>query len=103
MKTELDSPDSPPIDGSATATDTSAQASTHTSARMSGRGLRIEVITGAERRRRWCGCGRHWSTIATLIVSSKLNDVEPLAWLTDVLQPVVSGRTKSHQLDALLP
>jgi hypothetical protein len=47
--------------------------------------------------------GRHWSIVATLIVSAKLNDVEPLAWLTDVLERVVSGRTKIHELDALLP
>jgi transposase len=47
--------------------------------------------------------GRHWSIVATLIVSAKLNDVEPLAWLTDVLERVVSGRTKYHELDELLP
>ena len=47
--------------------------------------------------------GRHWSIVATLIVSAKLNDVEPLAWLTDVLERVVSGRTKNHELDKLLP
>jgi transposase len=50
MKTELDAS---PIDGAAAETDTIAQASAHTSARMSGPGQRIEVITGAERRRRW--------------------------------------------------
>jgi len=50
MKTELDSS---PIDSAATETDTSAQASAFTSARMSGPRQRIEVITGAERRRRW--------------------------------------------------
>jgi len=32
-----------------------------------------------------------------------LNDVEPMAWLTDVLERVVSGRTKNHELDQLLP
>ncbi len=47
--------------------------------------------------------GRHWSIVATLIVSAKLNDVYPLAWLTDVLERIVSGRTKQHQLDTLLP
>ena len=47
--------------------------------------------------------GRHWSIVATLIVSAKLNDVEPLAWLTDVLERVVSGRTKNHELDKFLP
>jgi transposase len=33
----------------------------------------------------------------------KLNGVEPLAWLTDVLERVVSGRTKAHELGRLLP
>ena len=33
----------------------------------------------------------------------KLNGVEPLAWLTDVLERMVSGRTKVHELERLLP
>jgi hypothetical protein len=33
----------------------------------------------------------------------KLNGVEPLAWLTDVLERMVSGRTKAHELEHLLP
>jgi transposase len=47
--------------------------------------------------------GRHWAIIASLIQSAKLNDVEPLAWLTDVLECVVSGRVKRHELETLLP
>ncbi len=39
----------------------------------------------------------------TLIQSCKLNGVEPLAYLTDVLQRIISGRTKNHELHALLP
>jgi hypothetical protein len=39
----------------------------------------------------------------TLIQTAKLSGVEPLAWLTDVLERIVSGRTKRHQLDTLLP
>jgi hypothetical protein len=38
-----------------------------------------------------------------LIQSCKLNGVEPLAYLTDVLQRIVSGQTRTHQLHALLP
>jgi hypothetical protein len=30
----------------------------------------------------------------TLIQTAKLNTVEPLAWLTDVLKRIVSGQTK---------
>ena len=46
---------------------------------------------------------RHWAIANTLIQSCELNNVEPLAYLTDVLQRIVSGRTKSHELHALLP
>jgi transposase len=46
---------------------------------------------------------RHWAIANTLIQSCKLNGVEPLAYLTDVLQRIVSGRTKNHELHALLP
>jgi transposase len=41
--------------------------------------------------------------VATLIQTAKLNNVEPLAWLTDVLKRMVSGQTKRNQLDTLLP
>jgi transposase len=46
---------------------------------------------------------RRWAIANTLIQSCKLNGVEPLAYLTDVLQRIVSGRTKNHELHALLP
>lgn len=45
----------------------------------------------------------HWALMATLIASAKLNDVEPLAWLTDILERIVSGRTKTTEIDRLLP
>jgi transposase len=47
--------------------------------------------------------GRHWAIIATLIQSAKLNDIDPLAWLTDALERIVSGRTRRNELDTLLP
>ena len=47
--------------------------------------------------------GRHWAIVMTLIQTAKLNGVEPLAWLTDVLERIVSQRTKNHELDTLLP
>jgi transposase len=47
--------------------------------------------------------GKHWAIVATLIQTAKLNDVEPLAWLTDALKRIVSGQTKRNQLDTLLP
>jgi transposase len=45
----------------------------------------------------------HWATAMTLIQTAKLNDVEPMAYLADVLERVVSGRTKTHELHTLLP
>lgn len=47
--------------------------------------------------------GKHWAMVATLIQTAKLNNVEPLAWLTDVLKRIVSGQTKRNQFDTLLP
>ena len=54
--------------------------------------------------------GRHWATeharegiVASLIQTAKLNGVEPQAWLTDVLERIVSGRTKRNALETLLP
>lgn len=46
---------------------------------------------------------RHWAIANTLFQSCKLNGVEPLAYLTDVLQRIVSGRTLSSELHTLLP
>jgi hypothetical protein len=41
--------------------------------------------------------------VASLVATAKLNGVEPLAWLTDVLERMVSGRTKATELERLLP
>ena len=49
------------------------------------------------------GGARHWAIAMTLIQTAKLNGVEPMAWLTDVLERIVSGRTKATNLDTLLP
>jgi hypothetical protein len=49
------------------------------------------------------GGARHWALVASLVATAKLNGVEPLAWLTDVLERVVSGRTKATELERLLP
>jgi transposase len=39
----------------------------------------------------------------TPIQSAKLNGVDPMARLTDVLERIVSARTKSNELHTLLP
>src|SRR5215212_9334095 len=49
------------------------------------------------------GGARHWAIVASLVATAKLNGVEPLAWLTDVLERMVAGQTKSHELERLLP
>jgi hypothetical protein len=41
--------------------------------------------------------------VASLVATAKLNGVEPQAWLTDVLERMISGRTRAHQLEQLLP
>jgi transposase len=49
------------------------------------------------------GGPRHWAIAMTLIQTAKLNGVEPMAWLTDVLERIISGRTKAHEMHTLLP
>jgi transposase len=49
------------------------------------------------------GGARYWTILASLVATAKLNGVEPLAWLADVLERMVSGRTKAHELKRLLP
>jgi transposase len=49
------------------------------------------------------GGARHWAMVASLVATAKLNGLEPQAWLTDVLERMVSGRTKAHELGRFLP
>ena len=49
------------------------------------------------------GGARHWAIVASLVATAKLNGVEPLAWLTDVLERMAPGRTKTCELGRLLP
>ena len=49
------------------------------------------------------GGARHWAIAMTLIQTAKLNGVEPMTWLTDVLERIVSGQIKATELDSLLP
>lgn len=46
---------------------------------------------------------RSWAIYASLIQTAKLNDIDPFAYLKDVLERIVAGQVKSHQLDRLLP
>jgi IS66 C-terminal element len=69
----------------------------HGSTRHRGRILRN--VESNNWRRAW----HRWAIANTLIQSCKLNGVELLAYLTDVLQRIVSEQTKNLQLHALLP
>jgi hypothetical protein len=48
------------------------------------------------------GGAEHWAVIASLIETCKLNQVEPLGYLTDVLTRIVNDHPNS-QIDELLP
>ena len=48
------------------------------------------------------GGAEHWAVIASLIDTCKLNNVEPLGYLADVLTRIVNGHPNS-QIDELLP
>ena len=48
------------------------------------------------------GGAEHWAVIASLIETCKLNDVDPLAYLTDVLTRIVNGHP-NRDIDQLLP
>jgi transposase len=60
-------------------------------------GRRNHLFAGSQRG------ARAWACLASLLNTCKLNDVDPQTWLTDVLERIVSGRTKNHQLHELLP
>lgn len=48
------------------------------------------------------GGAEHWATIASLIETCKLNDIDPLGYLTDVLTRIVNGHP-NRDIDQLLP
>lgn len=48
------------------------------------------------------GGAEHWAIIASLVETCKLNDVDPLAYLTDALTRTVNGHPNSN-IDKLLP
>lgn len=48
------------------------------------------------------GGGEHWATIASLVETCKLNDVDPHVYLADVIARIVNGHPNS-QIDVLLP
>jgi transposase len=47
--------------------------------------------------------GERWAVLASLINTAKLYGIDPQTWLADVLDRIVSGRTKMNALRELLP
>jgi transposase len=47
--------------------------------------------------------GERWAILASLINTAKLHDIDPETYLADVLERIVSGRTKANALRELLP
>ena len=48
------------------------------------------------------GGGRTWATLATLLTTAKLNNLDPQAWLKLTLERITAG-WPNRELDALLP
>lgn len=48
------------------------------------------------------GGAEHWAVVASLIETCKINDVDPLAYLTDFLTRIVKGHPNCN-IDQLLP
>jgi len=59
-------------------------------------GRRNSLFSGNE------GGAQSWAILASLINTAKLNNLDPQTYLLDVLERIVSGRTKHHQLSELL-
>ena len=47
--------------------------------------------------------GEQWAILASLINTAKLHGIDPQTYLADVLERIVSGRTKANALAELLP
>lgn len=62
-----------------------------------GLGKKNYLFAGSE------GGAETWAILASLVNSAKLQDIDPRHYLTDVLERIVSGRTKINQLHTLLP
>jgi len=49
-----------------------------------------------------CGGAESWAVLASLLQTARLNGLDPFTWLNDVLERIVSGAVKSHELEQLL-
>ena len=49
-----------------------------------------------------CGGAESWAVLASLLQTARLNGLDPFTWLNDVLERIVSGAVKSHELEQFL-
>ena len=59
-------------------------------------GRRNSLFSGSE------GGAESWAILSSIVNTAKLHELDPQIYLTDVLERIVSGQTKSHQLHELL-
>ena len=59
-------------------------------------GRRNSLFSGSE------GGAESWAILSSLVNTAKLHELDPQAYLADVLERIVSGQTTSHQLHELL-
>jgi transposase len=59
-------------------------------------GRKNSLFSGSE------GGAESWAILASLLNTAKLNGLDPQTYLCDVLERIVSGRIKNHQLHELL-
>ena len=65
------------------------------SMRPIGLGRKNSLFSGSE------GGAESWAILASVLNTAKLNGIDPQAYLCDVLERIVSGHTKNHQLHEL--
>ncbi|WP_281825074.1 IS66 family transposase [Sphingobium sp. BS19] len=59
-------------------------------------GRRNSLFSGSD------GGAESWAVLSSLLQTACLNGLDPYEWLNDVLEKIVSGAVKSHELDQLL-
>ena len=59
-------------------------------------GRRNSLFSGSE------GGAESWAILSSIVNTAKLHELDPQIYLTDVLERIVSGQSKSHQLHELL-
>jgi transposase len=64
--------------------------------RSVAQGRRSSLFAGSE------AGARTWAILASLLQTARLNGLDPYTWLNDVLERIVSGAVKNHELDQLL-